>query len=502
MDISVRAARLATIKTPLLGVPTLGPPAQDSFATVLDTASKGALLRIAREERYKGDSGQTLSVTLDGEVHASRVLLFGMSPDRRFHASQVRTFAHRIARVAREKGLPRFAIAVPDIDVPKEDLLRWLAEGAVSGVYRYDRFLTGDRKPRPEPKRCVLVLPKDGGKTVTATAAFKVAAAQGHEVGQSIMMSRDLVNAPANALTPEIFAGHARGVANERGLEIEVLGPNEIKDTGMGLLDAVGRGSTNPPRFVHLTHRPSKIESKQVVALVGKGVTFDSGGLSLKTSKGQMDMKCDMGGAALVLGAMDAIARTNLPIEVHGIIPMAENMPGGGAYRPGDVFTALNGKTVEVLNTDAEGRLILADALAFSTGLSPDVVIDFATLTGACMVALGPYRAGLWDTSDNWAGRFADAAERAGEPLWRMPLAKELRNGLKSQVADLRNIGGAWGGAITAALFLREFVGKTPWLHLDIAGAAYLDKPRAFYPKGGTGYGILTVLELLRSSLD
>jgi leucyl aminopeptidase len=233
------------------------------------------------------------------------------------------------------------------------------------------------------------------------------------------------------------------------------------------------------------------------VALVGKGITFDSGGLSLKTAKGQTDMKSDMAGAAVVLGAIKSAALSRLPYAIHGLIPAAENMPGGSAIRPGDVFASRNGKTVEVINTDAEGRLVLADALSYAVDLEPDVIIDFATLTGACAVALGNLRAGLFGTDEGWVDRYTLAANRAGELIWRLPLALELADALKSQVADLKNVGGSWGGSIVAALFLKEFVGSVAWLHLDIAGPAFLEKAHGFLPRGATGFGVLTLMELL-----
>lgn len=501
MDISIRSLQLTSLKTPLLAIPVRSNPLKDPVITTLDESLDGALARLIREESFKGKFGQTLLVTTAGKIGATRLMLFGLSSSSQELSARVRTYAQRVGRRAREKGFSNFYLAIPKTDQGDETvLIRWLSEGALLGTYRFDPYLTGDRKPKKEPKRCTLLWPRLADSSATKILAkHRRAIEEGQRVAESVCFARDLVNTPGNDLRPADLAQKAQSMANEVDLSIKVLQEKKLESMKMGLLLAVARGSEAPPRLVHLTHEPRQSQSRGKIVLVGKGVTFDSGGLSLKTGKGMIDMKCDMGGAALVLGVMRAAALLDVEYTVHGIIPMVENMPSGSAYRPGDVFKGRNGKTVEIFNTDAEGRLILADALAYGAELEPDMMIDFATLTGACMVALGPYRAALFGTSSKWSDELSQAATRAGELLWTMPLASELRDGLKSQIADLRNVGGAWGGAITAALFLKEFVGKTPWLHLDIAGPAYLDKPHAFSPKGGTGYGVLSMIELLRN---
>jgi leucyl aminopeptidase len=263
----------------------------------------------------------------------------------------------------------------------------------------------------------------------------------------------------------------------------------------MKLLLAVGRGSRNEPRFVHMVYRPQRTKKKVVV--VGKGLTFDSGGLCIKPASGMEEMKTDMAGAANVIGLLAACASVKPNVEVHGIIAAAENMPDGAAYRPGDVFTSLAGKTVEIINTDAEGRLVLADALAYACRLKPDLLIDNATLTGACIVALGKTCSGFYATSDDVAARFDSAAKEAGEQFWRLPLIEDLKDQLKSDVADLKHTGDRWGGSITAALFLREFVDNRAWIHADIAGPVWAERAAGCYPKGATGHGILTFLRLI-----
>lgn len=497
MEITLRSARLATLKAPMLAVPVFGQSSTDPLVVALDELHEGAVLRLVREEKFKGNAGQTLNLGGSGCVAATRLVLYGLDGWQKQPAAQIRTYAHRAGNLARSKGLSKLALVVPSsARFAPEDVIQWLTQGVLSGIYRFDRYRTEDRRPEPAPKQCILVLPREvSAKTKRDVAALKAAVARGRSTARGLGLARDLVNEPANELGPELLAHQATLIAEEHGLEIAVLGAEEIRQKGMRLLEAVARGSASPPRFIHLVYRPEH-ETRGKAALVGKGITFDSGGLSLKTGKGQYEMKSDMAGAAVVLGTLLAAAEHRLSYELHGIIPATENMPGGNAYRPGDVFRSYAGTTVEVLNTDAEGRLILADALTYAAELEPDVIIDHATLTGACMVALGQRRAGVFASDNGWANRYLQAARRAGEAVWRMPLADELRESIKSDVADVRNIGGSWGGAITAALFLKEFVKKVPWVHVDIAGPAFLDKPYQYHPKGGTGFGVLTLLEL------
>ena len=305
------------------------------------------------------------------------------------------------------------------------------------------------------------------------------------------------MNEPPNELYPETFARRAQEVSKAGGLKIKVLDKAGIAKAGMKLHSAVGQGSTHEPRFVHMSYVPKRSKAKLV--FVGKGLTFDSGGLCIKPAPGMGDMKSDMGGAAAVLGLMEAVAATSPKVEVHGIIAAAENMPDAGAYRPGDVFGSLDGKTVEIINTDAEGRLVLADALAYARGLEPTLIVDAATLTGACMVALGKNCSAFYTGDNKVARAFEKAVVAAGESFWRMPLLEELREQLKSDIADLKHTGDRWGGSISAALFLREFVGDVPWVHCDIAGPALSDRARGVVPKGGTGHAVLTFLELVNS---
>jgi leucyl aminopeptidase len=309
-------------------------------------------------------------------------------------------------------------------------------------------------------------------------------------------MARDLVNEPAGDLTPQRMAEVAADIAEREGLTLTVLDETAIAAAGLGGLLGVAAGSTQPPRLIELVYEPPN--PRGTVALVGKGITFDSGGLSIKTAEGMETMKTDMSGAAAVLAAMSTLPAVDPGVKVIGIVPATENMPGGSATKPGDVLKIRNGKTVEVLNTDAEGRLVLADGLSLAVEAGVDAILDLATLTGACVVALGRRIAGLMGNNDGWTAQVRQAADKAGEPVWPLPLPDDYRKSLDSEVADLKNIGGGrWAGALTAGLFLREFVGEVPWAHLDIAGPARSEEDEGYLAKGGTGFGVRTIVETL-----
>ena len=500
MQIRLTTSKLAQLKTPLLVIPLTRLSLKDPLFNALDKTLGGRLFKLARGEGFKAKPGQVLSASGAGRLAADRIILIGLGTNLGGKpAYRLRTAAAQAGRFARSRSLKRFAIALPLLDgIDDVDRVRWLAEGAQLGVYGYS-MKTGKSAPKPPPGICQLVQSSDGSRNkATLPKTWRAALVTAEANTRGVALARDLVNAPPNELGPIALAESAKALATRHGLKAKVLGRKEIERQGMGLLMAVSQGSQSEPRFVHLHYKPPKdVQSKGCIALVGKGITFDSGGLSLKPPASQVDMKSDMGGAATVLGILEAAASRKLPWDLHGVIPICENMPSGSATRPGDVVGSLSGKTVEINNTDAEGRLILADGLSFAQELQPDLTIDFATLTGAIMVALGPYTAGLFSDHEEWAERLLSAGKRAGEDLWQMPMTGALKEQLNSDLADLRNTGTRWGGAITAALFLKEFAGSKPWIHLDIAGPAFLDKVHGFHPKGGTGFGVLSVLELL-----
>jgi leucyl aminopeptidase len=398
---------------------------------------------------------------------------------RRIGAGLARA-AHRVKR-ASISGLTD----LPDT-VDRSDAAQALAEGLVLGAYG---FTTLKSDPKPSSLTSVAVV-ATGGKKAQAALDRGVAIAGG------ACLARDLVNRPGGELTPAVLARAAASMAKAAGLQVKVMDLAAIKRAKLGGVLGVNRGSTQQPRFVEITYQP-KGRRTGFLALVGKGITFDAGGLSIKTGQGMMTMKSDMAGAAAVIGAMSALPAVAPSTKVVAYLPMTDNMLGGDASRPGDVLTIKNGKTVEVLNTDAEGRLILADALSVASAAKPDAIVDLATLTGACMVALGKKVAGLMGNDDGWIDQVRDAADAAGESVWPLPLPAEYRKDLDSSVADLKNIGGSWGGALTAGLFLQEFVADgIPWVHIDIAGPSFSDTEAGATPKGGTGFGVRTLVQL------
>jgi len=360
------------------------------------------------------------------------------------------------------------------------------ALGALLGAYTFDRY----QSEKTKLSEITLLLSR------AATGADKQALALGKKLAAGVCLARDLVNEPPNVLFPQSFAERAQDVAKRNKLSCKVLDARGIEKAKMHLHHAVGRGSSNPPTFIHLTYQPKQPRGR--IVFVGKGLTFDSGGLCIKPMQGMAEMKSDMAGGAAVLGLMEIVSALAPSIEVHGIIGAAENMPDGNAYRPADVIGSLAGKTVEIINTDAEGRLVLADCLTYAARLEPDLVIDAATLTGATLISLGPPYSAYFTASDDIATAMQRAATRAGESFWRMPLIEELGQQLKSDVADLKHTGERYGGAITAALFLREFTLGVPWMHCDIPGAVLRERASGMHPKGGTGHAVLTFVELVR----
>ena len=362
-----------------------------------------------------------------------------------------------------------------------------VTEGVLLGAYRFNRLKSEPEVPRL--RRVVLAGPDAAG--------LGAGCARGEITAGAVVFCRDLVNTPAGELTPAAFAEIARGEGSRQGFAVETWGPEEIAAAGLGGLTGVAQGSAEPPQLVRGEYRPDD-PAAPTVALVGKGITFDSGGLSLKPAGSMMTMKYDMGGAAAVLAVLGACRRLGVGVRVVGIMPMTENMPGGRAIKPGDVVRIRNGKTIEVLNTDCEGRLVLADGLCLAAEESPDAIVDVATLTGAVVVALGRRIAGLMGNDDRLLAAMEVAAARAGEPLWRLPLPAGYRSGFDSEVADMKNLGVPGEAAtLVAGLLLEEFVGATPWAHLDVAGPARAEEANGYVRKGGTGFGVRTLLELL-----
>jgi len=453
-----------------------------------DTLMGGGLAGVIDREEFTGKREQSLSVPTFGKLGAGRLVLLGLGDRGSAKDAELRTFGARIARIANGEKAKEVTIVLPD---GAEARLRPIAEGLELGAYRFTKYLTGDRKPKEALEEVNLVTPKKLG----ATAKKDIDA--GQAVAMGVNIARDLSNEPPNHMTPAQVGIESQKVGKEHGLKVQVFDFKEIRKRGMHLIDAVGRGSRNEPRFIHISYVPAKKAKKKLV-FVGKGITFDTGGISIKPAAGMGEMKHDMSGAANLVGLMATVGALKPATEVHAILACAENMPDGDAYRPGDVWGSLDGKSVEIVNTDAEGRLVLADALAYARELNGDMVIDNATLTGAIVVALGTTCSAYYASNEATASEFAGAVKQSGETMWRMPLLEELRDQLKSDVADLKHTGDRWGGSITAALFLREFIGETKnWVHCDIAGPMAADRPRQWDVKGATGHAVLTFVSLV-----
>jgi leucyl aminopeptidase len=489
LTIQTSTTSLSEVSTDVLAI-VVGPgvDARREPLASLDAVLDHAVAKAIEREEFKGKRDQSLELVTLGRIGATRLMLVGTGSARPAD-HELRAAAARAARAANGAKARTLAIAVPK-GIGGERL-RSLAEGVVLGAYRFTKYLTGDRRPKAELERATLLLfPR-----TPIGRREKHAVELGRAIGDAVCLARDLVNEPGNELFPAKLADEAQKTAKRCGLGCKVFDRREIERRGMKLLAAVGRGSAREPRFIHLSYVPRRPRHKLV--LVGKGLTFDSGGLCIKPASGMGEMKTDMAGAANVVATLAACAALGAPVEVHGLIASAENMPDGDAYRPGDVFGSLDGKSVEIVNTDAEGRLVLADALAYGRALEPDLMVDNATLTGACIVALGKCCSGYFATSESTAAQFERAAKQAGEQFWRLPLSDDLKDQLKSDIADLKHTGDRWGGSITAALFLREFVGQVAWVHADIAGPVWAERATGFYPKGATGHGVLTLVSLV-----
>jgi leucyl aminopeptidase len=481
----------------VVGVSTLGGASKKKNSRSpldgFDRALGGALGRLLKKEEFKGKKDQQVSMSTLGRVKADRLIVCGLGDVAKLGPADIRTFAAKAARAANGDKAKRLVIGLP---AGLEGRLREVVEGLELGAYRFTKYMTGDRKPKAELGQVTICLAGDTPKDAKESIDL------GQVVAAGINLSRDLSNEPPNILYPDALAAAAQVMAKETGLKVQVFDYKEIQKRGMKLLQAVGQGSERKPCMVHFSWvPPGTATNRRRLVFVGKGVTFDSGGLSIKPAAGMGEMKHDMSGAANIVGLMQIVGRLKPNVEVHGIFAAAENMPDGNAYRPGDVWGSLDGKSVEIINTDAEGRLILADALAYARALEPDFLLDNATLTGACVVALGNSCSGWYASNDATAEEFQSAVKGSGELMWRLPLLEDLKDQLKSDSADLKHTGDRWGGSISAALFLREFVGTVAnWVHCDIAGPAMGDRIRGWDPKGGTGHGVLTFLDLIERS--
>ncbi len=455
----------------------------------LNEKLSGTFQELIEDMEFKGKPDSTSSARVGGGSIIRKVGLVGLGKAENLTLESLRRVGAAAARLARREKVKTVGLSLPVWSGDAALSAQAIAEGIELATHQDTRFKSeGDDKNGRLERIDLLGF---GGQNTAITRARQIAL--------GVILARELVSAPANVVTPITMAETAEAIAREYGLEIEILEQADCEKLGMGAFLGVAKASDLPPKFIHLTYRPAGTPRKKV-AIVGKGLTFDSGGLNIKGAGSGIEMmKTDMGGAAATLGAAKAIGQIKPDVEVHFISAVTENMISGHAMHPGDILTASNGKTIEINNTDAEGRLTLADALVFTEKLGVDAIVDLATLTGACVVALGDDIAGLWSPNNELADQFLAAAKIAGEKFWRMPMEEKYFDGMKSVVADMKNTGPRPGGAITAALFLKQFVKETPWIHLDIAGPVWVDKESGYNNAGGTGFGVRSLVSWVLS---
>lgn len=460
----------------------------------LDETLGGLITRLRESEDFTGKLAATSMLLGLTDIKTPRIMLVGLGSAIELSTAAFEKAMRTAARAISNKDDTRVAVLLPEVEnnsIFNSNLSATLISSSmIVGSVGQDLYR---KEVARYPFQDILVVGTDS----TDQSACQQAIEQGTILGESINLAREMVNRHASDVFPISFADRTKEIAKSYGLESEILDENQLKQEKMGSMLAVAQGSDQPPRLAILKHQGAD-SSAPTLALVGKGVTFDSGGLSLKPSDGMKTMKCDMGGAAAVLGAMTAIARLKLPVNVVGYMGLVENMVNGSSYKLGDVLTARNGKTIEVLNTDAEGRLVLADVLTLAVDRGATKIIDLATLTGACVVALGEEVSGVFSNDEDWSKVVQSAAKTSGEDVWEMPMLPQFAEQLKSDVADLKNIGTRWGGAITAAKFLENFVDKTPWVHLDIAGPAFASANLPHREGGGTGCMVKTLVEVAK----
>jgi leucyl aminopeptidase len=450
---------------------------------------------VLEEDNFKGKLGDTYIVHPYGKIPAKKVLLIGLGKAEKFNLNVVREVASKAIKKSishlKAKKVCSILHGAGIAGLNPQDCAQMVTEGTLIGSYDFKKYKTKKNNNGNDEITEFSIVEIDSDKIAMINQGIE----KGRIIANAVNFARDLVNEPASVVTPSKLAQTALSI---NGIECKIIEQEEAENLGMGAYLAVAKGSNEPPKFIHMIYRPENVKSK--IALIGKGITFDSGGLDIKPASSMTNMKDDMAGAAAVLGIMDALTKLKPDVEVHGIIASCENMLNGKAYKPGDILIAMNGKTIEVDNTDAEGRLTLADALVYAESLKVDKIVDVATLTGACLVALGYLASGIMGNNQELIDLLKKSADKGGERLWQLPMYEEYFEGLKSDVADFKNAGARWAGASTAGLFLKEFVKDTPWAHIDIAGPAFLDKDIKEMPKGASGASVRTLLNYICES--
>jgi leucyl aminopeptidase len=494
LEIKVIVGDISQVEADAITVNLFEGVEQPSGATsAVDKALNGAISALISRGEIKGKLGEVGIVHTFGKLPAAIVAIAGLGKRQDFNVDKIRAVTGEFCRALRKLNCHKIATilhgaALGGIEV--EASAQAITEGAILGLYNFTKYKRTEYEDVKEI--AILVREKEN------VSLLEPIIDKGKLVAEAVNLARDMVNEPANYMTPSQMAEMAKEIAAKHGLEFKVFDREDMEAMGMGALLGVAKGSNQPPKLFTLSYKGDRL-SQRALGFLGKGITFDSGGISLKASEGMDEMKADMAGAAAAMTALGAIAQLKPKINITAVIPAAENLPSGTALKPGDVLRAMNGKTIEVISTDAEGRLILADALSYAVkqGLSP--LIDLATLTGACCIALGTLYSGLFGNDQDWIAEVSRAAARAGEKIWPMPMPEEYKEQIKSEIANIKNTGNRYGGAITAALFLAEFVDNTPWAHLDIAGPRLSNKESGYTVKGATGYGVRTLIELALS---
>jgi leucyl aminopeptidase len=492
MKISVRTGKLETLRTDaavlmVIEGETLGP-----VAASVDKALGGMVQRLLKRGDLAAKAGSTGLIYPDGKIAAERLIIAGLGKRADLTLEKLRLAMGKAAVAARSAGAKNIAVAAEGFPFDVAETGQALAEGSLLGLYRFVKYKTKSENGNRGEIASMIIL---AGSASHAGVLLK-GVRTGEIIAEQAAMVRDMVNSPSADMTPAVIAGIAKGLGRKYRLKVQVLERDRMRKLGMGALLGVASGSVQPPKFIIVEYRGGG--KKPIIALVGKAITFDSGGISIKPSDNMDKMKDDMSGGAAVLGAIANAAALKLPLNIVALVPATENMPSGSAYKPGDVLRTMSGRTIEILNTDAEGRLILSDALAYACRYKPAVIVDIATLTGACRIALGQEASGMLGTSDTFKQKLREAGEKTGERVWELPLWEGYCDLIKSDIADMKNAGGRDGGVITAACLLSKFVEKYPWVHFDIAATAWTDKDRPYTPKGATGIGCRLLTQFLR----
>jgi leucyl aminopeptidase len=495
MDLRLITANSAEVDTECLVVIALDhgeKQKNEPRLAVSDPILEKAVADLTASGELTGKSMETVLLHHPQGLKAKRLLVIGGGKAKSFGAADLRKAAGTALRFLKPRMIKSCALVLPQTSVSAEDAIQAMGQGAYVADFDPDTYRS-DRKDQ-RMNEITIVAPAGSDQT-----KLQRALEQARIVGESQNFTRELVNEPGNRLTPTIFADRARKMCESVGLKCEIMGPDKIKELKMGAFWSVAQGSDEEPRLIVMRYEPQGAPEKPLLGLIGKGITFDTGGISIKPADGMEKMKYDMAGGAAMIGAMRAIALLKPKVKVISIVCATENMPSGHAQKPGDVQIAMSGKAIEIINTDAEGRLVLADGLHYARTLGCTHLIDAATLTGACVVALGMVNAGAFANNDDIYNHFASALDHAGEKFWRLPLDAEYFDSIRSNIADIMNTGGRYGGAITAAMFLKEFVEETPWIHLDIAGTAWIDDNKSWIAKGPSGIAVRSLVEFVKS---